>query len=155
MRTKLRFLFTGKSKDRYIIDAIEKYQKILKKYGTVEIVEIKSGKGRDVNKIIEKEKKLVLNNLEKDFYTILLDIKGSEISTEKLAEFFNKNFEKGKNKFQFIIGGAFGVDSDLTNNADFVWKLSELTFNHQMVRIILLEQVYRVLSIINGESYHH
>jgi len=155
LRTKLRFLFTGKSKDRYIIDAIEKYQKILKKYGTVEIVEIKSGKGRDVNKIIEKEKKLVLNNLEKDFYTILLDIKGSEISTEKLAEFFNKNFEKGKNKFQFIIGGAFGVDSDLTNNADFVWKLSELTFNHQMVRIILLEQVYRVLSIINGESYHH
>ncbi len=155
MRIKLRFLFIGKSKDRFIMDAIEKYHKILKKYGTVEIIEIKSGKDRDVKKIIEKEKKLVLNNLEKDFFTILLDIRGSEISTEKLADFFNKKIEKGKNKFQFIIGGAFGVDGDLTNSADFLWKLSELTFNHQMVRIILLEQIYRVLSIINGESYHH
>jgi 23S rRNA (pseudouridine1915-N3)-methyltransferase len=90
-----------------------------------------------------------------NFFTILLDIRGSEISTEKLADFFNKKIEKGKNKFQFIIGGAFGVDGDLTNSADFLWKLSELTFNHQMVRIILLEQIYRVLSIINGESYHH
>ncbi len=62
---------------------------------------------------------------------------------------------KGINRIQFIIGGAYGVDNELFNYANLILKLSDLTFNHQIVRILLLEQVYRVLSIINGENYHH
>jgi len=138
-----------------VSEAIKKYEKILKKYGIIEIKEIKNFKEYEPKKILEKEKSLILKNIEKNFFTIILDLRGKQVSTEKMANLFNKNFENGINSFQFIIGGAFGIEREVLNQADFVWKLSDLTFNHQIVRIILLEQVYRILSIINGESYHH
>ncbi len=155
MRIKLRFLFIGKIKEKYILEGTEKYKKILRKYGSIEIIEIKQGKDKDVKKVIEKEKNYILNSIKKDYFTILLDVNGKEFSSETLSDFFNKKIETGVNSFQFIIGGAFGVHKEIKEKANLTWKLSRLTFNHHLARLIVLEQVYRVLSIVNKEGYHH
>jgi len=138
-----KFIFAGKSKDEYIKLGIEKYKKILKKYGKIEITEPK-----------DSEEK-ILNQIRKNSFVILLDLNGKEYSTEKMAEIFQKWKDSGIFRIDFVAGGAFGLSDNIYKKSNFLWKLSELTFNHQIVRLILLEQVYRILSILNNESYHH
>jgi len=138
-----KFIFAGKSKDEFIKKGIEKYQKILKKYGKIEISEPK-----------DSEEK-ILNQIRKNSFVILLDLKGKEYSTEKMAEIFEKWKNSGIFKFDIVAGGAFGTYEKIEKKSNFLWKLSELTFNHQLVRLIILEQIYRILSILNNESYHH
>ncbi len=138
-----KFIFAGKTKDNYIKDGIEKYKKILKKYGKIEIVEPK-----------DSEEK-ILNQIRKQSFVIILDLKGKEYSSEKLAKTFENWKNTGIFRFDIITGGAYGLNQNIIKKANFLWKLSDLTFNHQLVRLIILEQIYRVLSILNNESYHH
>ena len=138
-----KFIFAGKSKDEFIKLGIEKYKKILKKYGKVEISEPKDNEGK------------VINQLRNNSFVILLDLKGKEYSTEEMAEKFQKWKDSGIFRFDIVSGGAYGVSDNILRKSDFLWKLSKLTFNHQIVRLIILEQVYRILSILNNESYHH
>ena len=155
MKVNLRFIFTGKCKEKYIIEGTDKYLKILRKYGNVEIFEVKSKYSGNVSNAIEKEAADILKLLRKNSVKIFLHLKGKEFSTESFSDYFGKLLFSGNSNFDFIIGGAYGFNENLLKNADLTWKLSKLTFNHQMVRLILLEQVYRILSILNGESYHH
>ena len=151
-----KFVFVGKTKESFYIEGIDKYKKILKKYGKFEIVELKSPKNiKDSNLLKDKESESIEKALRKDAYKIFLDIKGKEFHTEELSKKFSNLIDTGINKFDFVVGGAFGINDTCLKNSNFTWKLSKLTFNHQMVRIILMEQVYRILSIINGETYHH
>ena len=138
-----RFIFVGKTKDDYVKKGIEKYKSFLKKYGKVEIVESKD------------DDKKILVNLRENSYKIILDIKGKSFNSEELAEKIENLKNAGYKKFDFLTGGAFGLSEEILKKADLLWKLSDLTFNHQLVRLILLEQIYRAMSIINNEKYHH
>jgi len=138
-----RFIFVGKTKDDYVKKGIEKYKSFLKKYGKVEIVESKD------------DDKKILVNLRENSYKIILDIKGKSFNSEELAEKIENLKNSGYKKFDFLTGGAFGLSEEILKKADLLWKLSDLTFNHQLVRLILLEQIYRAMSIINNEKYHH
>jgi len=156
IRINGRFIFVGKTKEKYVIQALDKYCKILKKYGNIEICEIKAEKFFDnLSNYKKKESQKILKNINENSFKIFLDLKGKEFSSEQLASHFSNLFSQGIFKFDFIIGGAYGFDDSILKQADLIWKLSDLTFNHQMIRIILMEQFYRILSIINGENYHH
>lgn len=93
--------------------------------------------------------------LDKDDYLILLDEKGKQLTSESLAEFIQARANESIKKVVFLIGGAFGVDDSIFKRANFKWSLSQLVFPHQLVRLILVEQVYRACTILKNEKYHH
>jgi len=103
----------------------------------------------------KKEGETILEWLNKDDYLVALDEKGKQLSSLKLAEFIQARANASAKRLVFVIGGAFGLDSVLLRRANFTWSLSELTFPHQLVRLILAEQVYRACTIIKNEKYHH
>ena len=121
----------------------------------VEILELDKSKHSDneVSKIIQDESQRILSKLKDTDYVILLDLKGENISSEKLASHLNQKLMQGKNVI-FIIGGSHGVSSEIKNRADFMWQLSKLTFPHQLVRQLLVEQIYRAFMIIKQHPYH-
>ena len=97
----------------------------------------------------------MLPGLEKNDYVVLLDETGQQLTSEKLAALIRLRTNDGIKRLVFIIGGAYGVDEEVKKRADFTWSLSSLTFPHQLVRLILAEQVYRACTIIKNEKYHH
>jgi 23S rRNA (pseudouridine1915-N3)-methyltransferase len=103
----------------------------------------------------KKEGELILSWLKQDDYLIALDEHGREMNSEKLAEFIQARANESIKTLVFVIGGAFGLDKKVLEKANFTWSLSPLTFPHQLVRLILAEQVYRACSIIRNEKYHH
>ena len=102
-----------------------------------------------------KEADTILDWLDKDDYLVLLDEKGKSLSSEGLATFLQTRANESTKKIVFLIGGAFGVDEKVKKRAQFVWSLSSLVFPHQLVRLILAEQLYRAATIIRNEKYHH
>jgi 23S rRNA (pseudouridine1915-N3)-methyltransferase len=103
----------------------------------------------------KKEGELILDWLEKDDYLVALDGKGRSFTSEKLAGFLQARANESTRKLVFVIGGAFGLDEVVLKRANHTWSLSELTFPHQLVRLILAEQIYRACTILKNEKYHH
>ena len=101
------------------------------------------------------ESRALLEALDPIDYVVLLDERGKMLSSPKLAELIGERALNGAKKIHFVIGGAFGVNDELRKRADLVWQLSQLVFPHQLVRLILAEQVYRACSILRNEKYHH
>ena len=103
----------------------------------------------------KKEGQTILAWLKKDDYLVALDGIGKEMSSEKLSEFIQARANESIQTLVFIIGGAFGLDEAILKKANYTWSLSQLTFPHQLVRLILAEQVYRACTILRNEKYHH
>lgn len=103
----------------------------------------------------KKEGEIVLNWLQKEDYLVALDEKGKQLSSEGLAAFIHKRANESCKHLIFLIGGAYGLDEKVLKRADYKWSLSQLVFPHQLVRLILAEQVYRACSINRNEKYHH
>lgn len=103
----------------------------------------------------EKEAVKIMALLKKDDYVVLLDEKGREMKSEAFAELLENRMVDSVRRMVFIIGGAYGVSKEIEERANYVWKLSALVFPHMLVRVILVEQLYRALSILKGEKYHH
>ncbi len=103
----------------------------------------------------KKEGETILNFLQKDDHLVLLDERGQQLKSEALAKFIEGRANERVKKIVFLIGGAFGVSDDVMQRANYKWSLSPLVFPHQLVRLILAEQVYRACSIIKNENYHH
>lgn len=103
----------------------------------------------------KKEGEMVLDWLDPDDYLIALDERGKQFSSEKLAAFIQTRANESRKQLVFLIGGAFGLDESVLQRADFRWSLSELTFPHQLVRLLLSEQLYRACTILRNEKYHH
>ncbi len=103
----------------------------------------------------EKEAVKIMGLLKKDDYVVLLDEKGREMKSEAFAELLENRMVDSVRRIVFIIGGAYGVSKEIEERANYVWKLSALVFPHMLVRVILVEQLYRALSILKGEKYHH
>jgi len=154
---KLKFIFVGKTKEPWIAEGMKHYQKMLSKFAELEFVNIKDEKitqHSSEKMVLEKEGERVLKYLDKKGFSFVLDQKGKMFSTEEMAGLFKEKMSQGYNDFIFITGGALGLSPELIDSADFKLSLSKMTFPHQLVRLILLEQVYRVFSIIEGRKYH-
>jgi len=155
---KIEFWSIGKQHDAALKAAIEEYTKRIIKYTSLKwhIIPVPKNAGMmSENDLKKLEGKMILEGLEKDALLVALDEYGKELDSVGLANFLIQKGNMGTKKIVFLIGGAFGLDEAVLKRANFKWSLSPLTFPHQMVRLILAEQVYRAYTIINNEKYHH
>ena len=146
---KIIILTIGKEKDEVSEELIRHYQARILKYAPLEWVCIP----HDSTK--EKEGNRILENIKKEDYVVLLDENGKDMKSEALAELVENRMVDSVRRMVFIIGGSYGVSNGVVMRANYIWKLSSLVFPHMLVRIILLEQLYRASTIIKGEKYHH
>jgi len=154
---RLKFIFVGKTKEPWIAEGIEHYQKMLSKFAELEFITVKDEKVTEHSSekvVLKKEGERVLKSLSKNSFSLVLDSKGKMLSTEEMASSLKEKMNQGYNDFVFVTGSALGLSSEVINSADFRLSLSRMTFPHQLVRLILLEQVYRAFSIIEGRKYH-
>jgi len=155
---KLYCWSVGKAHESYVADGIELFSKRLKHYYPVEWIILPVIKQRAMLSeadLKKKEAAMILEWLEPDDYLIALDEHGKQLSSEGLAEFLQKRSLESTKRVIFLIGGAYGLDATIIQRANFTWSLSKLVFPHQLVRLILAEQLYRACTIIRGEKYHH
>ena len=157
---KITLLTVGKIKEKYLKDAIAEYSKRLSKYCKLEITEVADEKTPDnasevvENVIRDKEGERLLKYVKDDAFVITLEIKGKMMTSEELAEKIDTLGIRGVSHIMFIIGGSIGLGEDVIKRSDFALSFSKMTFPHQLMRVILLEQIYRSYRIISGEPYH-
>lgn len=150
----IKIVCVGKLKDKNLESLINDYIKKINKYHKLEVVEVKDEPIIcDEKSVLDKEGKRVLDKIGNDEYVILLDLHGKSIDSISLANKIDKLFISNS-KITFVIGGSLGLSDDLRKRANEAIKLSDLTFLHQMTRLILLEQIYRSFKILNHETYH-
>lgn len=155
---KLQFWSVGKAHEPHVKDAVEMFTKRISNYFPVQwnIVPVPKNSGMlsemDLRK---KEGESILNFLEKEDYLVLLDERGKQLTSEGFADFLQARANESTKNIVFLIGGAYGVSDGVMKRADYKWSLSTLVFPHQLVRILLAEQVYRACSILRNEKYHH
>jgi 23S rRNA (pseudouridine1915-N3)-methyltransferase len=155
---KIVLLQTGKTTDKNISEVADLYTSRIKKYCTFEIItlpELKSAKNMPVQEQKTKEGDKILQLISRDDYVILLDEKGKELRTVEFSKFFEKAIMLPKKRILFVIGGPWGFSEEVYLRADLKISLSKMTFPHQLVRLLFLEQLYRVFTILKGEPYHH
>lgn len=155
---KIEFWSIGKPHEGSLKEAIESYTSRINKYTAVkwEILPVpKNAAMLSASDLKRLEGKMILDWLDKDCILVLLDERGKEMDSKALSTFIIKKGNMGVKKLIFLIGGAFGVDNTILDRADHTWSLSKLTFPHQLVRLLLAEQIYRAYTIINNEKYHH
>jgi len=157
---KLSLICVGKIKEKYLNMGIDEYKKRLGRYCSLEIIELADEKTPDnapaaVEEAIKRtEGARILKAIKEDSYCIVLDIKGNMLSSEELAGYMEKLFIRGKSHISFVIGGSLGLSDEVLERADFRLSFSKMTFPHQLMRMILLEQIYRAFRIMNNEPYH-
>jgi 23S rRNA (pseudouridine1915-N3)-methyltransferase len=153
---KIKILTISKTKSEYS-EAEAEFLKRLTRYAQVEILNLKEEpitKNRAIDEIMDKEGERILKNLDKDYYNIALHVMGKEISSEELSNLIKeiKDFKGGK--ICFIIGGPLGLSQTVLAKVNLVLSFSRMTFTHQLIRLLLLEQIYRSFEIIKGSDYH-
>ena len=157
---KITLITVGKIKEKYLKDAIAEYSKRLSRYCKLEIVEVADEKTPDnasdtvEDAIRDKEGERILKYVKEDAYVITLEIAGKMLTSEEMAEKIEKLGVQGTSHIIFIIGGSIGLGKEILKRSDYALSFSKLTFPHQLMRVILLEQIYRSYRIINHEPYH-
>ena len=150
----------GKIKEKFFQDAINEYSKRLSKYCILNIIELQDEKiplslnENNENIIKQKESNKILSHIKNGSYIICLDLTGKEFSSEELAQNINLLSLSGITNITFVIGGSLGMSKELLDSANQKICFSKLTFPHQMIRVFLLEQLFRSFKILNGETYH-
>lgn len=157
---KVTILCVGKIKEKFYRDAIDEYTKRLGKYCKFEIVEVADEQTPDKasealeEQIKAKEAERILNKIKDNTFVCSLEIQGKKLTSEKFADWINQAGISGKSSICFVIGGSLGLHESVTKRADYHLSFSDMTFPHQLMRVILSEQIYRAFRIINGEPYH-
>ena len=150
----------GKLKERYFKEAVEEYSTRLSKYCRLEIIEVPDEKAPESLSaaqellVKQKEGQGIMRHIKEDSYVIALVIQGKQLSSVGLADLIKDLGIRGKSNIAFVIGGSLGLSDEVLKRADFKLSFSPMTFPHQLMRVILLEQVYRGFRIIKGETYH-
>lgn len=153
-------LCVGKLKEKYWSEGIKEYSKRLSAYCNLEIVELKESRLPDKAGAAEEaavkkaEGEELLKRIKDNAFVITLEVKGKKLSSEKLAEKIEELGISGKSNVDFVIGGSLGLSEEVSKRADYKLSFSDMTFPHQMIRVILLEQIYRSFKIIKKETYH-
>ncbi len=157
---RITLLTVGKIKEKYLKEAISEYSKRLSRYCRLEIIEVSDEKTPEQasqtveEQIREKEGERLLKQIRDEMYVITLEIQGKMLSSEELAAKMEDLGIQGKSHIAFVIGGSIGLGREVVKRSDYALSFSKMTFPHQLMRVILLEQVYRGYRIINGEPYH-
>lgn len=157
---KISLITVGKIKEKYLTDAIMEYSKRLSKYCKLEIIEVADEKTEEnaseimVKQIKDKEGERILKYVKDDSYVITLEILGKMLTSPELASQIDKICINGHSHIVFIIGGSLGLSENVSKRSDFKLSFSKMTFPHQLMRVILLEQIYRAFRINNNEPYH-
>jgi len=155
---KVKLLVTGKTDESYIRNGLDEYEGRVRRYLSFETVEIPGlKKSVHLSKYEWKAKEAakILPLLNSSDIVVLLDEKGKEMTSVEFSVFLNQKFSSGSKNLVFVVGGPYGFDDAVNKRADFKLSLSRMTFSHQMVRLFFLEQLYRALTILRNESYHH
>jgi 23S rRNA (pseudouridine1915-N3)-methyltransferase len=152
---KLKTLWVGKTQEEWLRRGIDEYAGRIRRYAPFEVAEVREEKGAPPAVMRERESARLMKLPGKGCRIILLDERGDELTSPEFAAFIARSRDTGATELAFVIGGAYGVSDHLRTTATKTMALSRMTFTHQMVRLFLLEQLYRAFTIINGESYHH
>lgn len=155
---KIHLWSIGKTHERYVKEGIEDFTKRISKYYPVEwkiFAAARQTVNTVENDIKKTEARTILQAIQKDDYVVLLDEKGKQISSPQLALFIQDRANNSVRQLIFLIGGTFGVDEQVNSRANFTWSFSQLVFPHQLVRLMLAEQIYRACTILSNEKYHH
>jgi 23S rRNA (pseudouridine1915-N3)-methyltransferase len=159
-KMKISIITVGKLKEKYLKQGIDEYLKRLSAYAKVEIIEVADEKApehlseAEMEEVKWKEGERILSHLSEDTYIITLEISGRMLNSEQLAAKIDELGTYGKSKIAFIIGGSLGLSKQVQNRSDLALSFSKMTFPHQLMRLILLEQIYRAYRINRGEPYH-
>ena len=157
---KITIIAVGKLKEKYLKDAISEYSKRLSAYCRFQIIEVADEKTPEQagdaaeSAVREKEGSRILKHIKEDMYVITMEIGGRQLSSEELAEKIGSLGIQGKGSLALVIGGSSGLGQNVLTRSDYALSFSKLTFPHQLMRVILSEQIYRSFKILKGEPYH-
>ena len=155
---KVKFICIGKTGKSFLEEGESEYLKRLKHYLPVEkleILDLKNAKNLTVEQIKELEGREIISKMQPGDQLILLDENGAQFTSLEFAQFFQQKFNAGGKTIVFVVGGAYGFSAEVYSLATGKISLSKMTFSHQMVRMIFFEQIYRAMTILKGEPYHH
>lgn len=155
---KIILLLTGRTIEKYISEGIDDFSARIRKYAGFEIKtipDLKNTKNMRVPEQKIKEGRLIVKTLNNEDYVVALDERGTELNTDEFSDRLSRMFMLPKKRIVFIIGGPFGFSEEIYTRADMKMSLSRLTFSHQLVRLLFVEQLYRALTVIKGDPYHH
>ncbi len=155
---KIKLVVTGKTDEGYLIEGMRSYEARIKRYVSIEIIEIaglRNASNLSREEWKAKEGAKILSLLTPKDMVILLDERGKMMSSAEFSSFLNQKFGSGSKNLVFVTGGPYGFDEGVRKRADSSLSLSRMTFSHQMVRLFFLEQLYRALTILRNEAYHH
>ncbi len=157
---RITIVCVGKLKEKYWKDAIAEYSKRLSRYHKLDIIELADEKTPETmseaqeQEVKKKEGERILKSIKEDAFVVALAIEGKSLNSEQLADFMEKKAVSGVSHMVFVIGGSLGLSKDVMQRANDALSFSKMTFPHQMMRVILLEQIYRAERINRGEPYH-
>ena len=157
---KLTLITVGKLKEKYWREAVKEYEKRLSKYANVSLIEIKdeqepnNASAKDIEIIKNKEAERILSKIKPNQHVVTLEIGGKEHSSESFAKQYNNCKTQGKSNVVFVIGGSNGIGEDVLKRSNESISFGKMTYPHQMMKVILLEQLFRVNKILNNEAYH-
>lgn len=155
---KFRLVCVGRITETWLQAGIDEYTNRVRRYlplETVELKEEKGGKGTDPRYLLPREGARILGKTSPAAFAIVLDEKGERLGSEMLAELLNRHMVRGTPELAWILGGPYGLDDTVRERGDLLLSLSPMTFTHQMARLVLLEQIYRGLTILRNEPYHN
>ena len=151
---KITIVCAGKLKEKYLHDGIIEYEKRLRSYADVSIIEINEERMKERPSVAEREGKRLRAKVPRDAYLIVLDISGEAYTSEELSAKIDRIGLEGQSHIVFLIGGPFGLSEEVRRAADLRLSFSRFTFPHQLIRLFLMEQIYRSFKISRGEPYH-
>ena len=155
---KLQFWTIGKAHETYVKEGIEIFSKRISNYYPIQWNIIPMPKNAGIMaepELKAKEGEIIMATLKKEDYLVVLDERGKQMNSEGLAAFLQQRANESEKNIIFLVGGAYGLSNDVLQRANYKWSLSQLVFPHQLVRLILAEQIYRACSILRNEKYHH
>ncbi|GAA1382083.1 23S rRNA (pseudouridine(1915)-N(3))-methyltransferase RlmH [Peribacillus frigoritolerans] len=157
---KITIITVGKLKEKYLKQGIAEYTKRLSAYANIELVEVPDEKApenlstADMDIVKQKEGERILAKVSPDTYVITLEINGKQLTSEQLATHMDQLATYGKSKIAFIIGGSLGLGKEVLSRSDYALSFSKMTFPHQLMKLVLVEQIYRAFRINRNEPYH-
>lgn len=149
-----RIICIGKIKEEYLTKGILEYKKRINGFSSLEIIELKEYNTLDISKNVENEGKEILSRIKNDDYVISLEIEGNVINSVEFSQYLEKLSTYGKSRIIFVIGGSNGLSNKVKKRSDYALSFSKMTFPHQLMRLIIMEQIYRALTIMNNREYH-
>lgn len=155
---EISIISVGKISTDWILKGLETYRSRIGKYikfSPIIIPDIRNAKSMPIETVKEEEGKLIINSLQTSDFVVLCDEKGKEFTSRLFADWIQKQMNSGKKRLALIIGGPFGFSKDVYERANFKIALSQMTLTHEMANLMLTEQIYRAMTILKGEPYHH